>query len=166
MERTRALSIKYVKGYKFLLMSLLTSAVITYAIFSISSGDWLGILIGITYPVLLVVYWYPKMKESIDRIKELAYDDENLYVQEEGYEIQIPFYQVRDIEIMSFDGLYKFKLYHHDQFGKEVICKPSLWYPLNFKRVDAELNRIRSLVRKAHRGYKEQIGVGNALPSN
>ena len=64
------------------------------------------------------------------------------------------------------DGLYKFKLYHHDQFGSEVVCKPSIWYPFNYKRIDAELNRIRSYVRKAHREYKEQIVLYRSLTSN
>lgn len=114
----------------------------------------------------MIFYWFPEVRKSIRRIREIAYDKENLYVKEGNYEIQIPFHDVKDIEIMSLDGLYKFKLYHHDQFGDEVICKPSLWYPLNYKKIDAELNRIRSYVRKAHREYKDKIGSDMSLPSN
>ena len=117
------------------------------------------------YTFLAIFVWVPQYKKFFAKIKEVAYDNENLYVKEGDYEIQIPFYQVRDIDIMSFDGLYKFRLYHHDQFGNEVICKPSLWYPFNYKRIDRELNRIRSFVRKSHREYKEQIDTGPVLPS-
>lgn len=164
-ERSKSISIKYVKAYKIFLMGLMTAFVVFYAILSGISGDWLGIAISIVYPILLVAFWFPQMKKSLDRMKELSYDSENLYVMEDGYEIQIPFHQVKDIEIMSIDGLYKFTLYHHDQFGNEVTCKPSLWYPLNYKRIDKELNRIRAMVRKAHHNYKEQIDGDKSLAS-
>lgn len=98
-------------------------------------------------------------------IKEVSHDKENLYVKEGTYEIQIPFYQVKDVEILSLDGLYKFHFFHHDQFGKEVICKPSLWYPLNFRKIDKELDQLRFLVRKAHLEYKDDVN-SNALASS
>ncbi len=91
-------------------------------------------------------------------LKEISYDSSNLYIHEADYEIQIPYYQVRDVEIISLGGLYKFHLYHSDQFGKEVLCKPSIWYPLNYKKVDKELDRIRAMIKKSHREYNEQIG--------
>ncbi|MFK7953651.1 MAG: hypothetical protein AB8B73_12455 [Ekhidna sp.] len=151
--------------YKLFLIGVITLFIVLYSIFSVTIGDWLGIVIGMLYPVLLIAIWFPQMKKSIGRMKELSYDEENLYVMEKGYEIQIPFHQVKYIEILSLDGLYKFTLYHHDQFGDEVTCKPSIWYPLNYKRVDKELNRIRTLVRKAHKNYKEQIENNKSLAS-
>ena len=164
-ERSKSLSIKNVKAYKIFLLSSLAVFVIAYALFSIHSGDWSGIFIAIIYPIILVRFWFPQMKKSLNKLKELSYDKENLYVMEKGYEIQVPFHQVKDIEIMSTDGLYKFTLYHNDQFGNEVTCKPSLWYPLNYKRIDKELNRIRMMVRKAHQNYKEQIENNKSLAS-
>lgn len=164
-ERSKSLSIKYVKAYKIFLMSLLAAFLIAYALSSSHSGNWYGVFIAVIYPILIVRFWFPQMKKSLNRLKELSYDSENLYVMENGYEIQIPFHYVKDIEIMSLDGLYKFTLYHNDQFGKEVVCKPSLWYPLNYKRIDKELNRIRFMVRKAHQNYKEQIEHNKSLAS-
>lgn len=72
---------------------------------------------------------------------------------------------MKDVEIISLDGLYKFRLYHHDQFAKEVVCKPSIWYPLNFRKVDKELDRIRSWVRRAHHEFKEETYSANELQS-
>lgn len=130
------------------------------------SDNWTSRLIAVSYILLGAFVYWPRVKNFLQKIKEVSYDKENLYVREGEYEIQIPFYEVKDIEIMSLDGLYKFTLYHHDQFGNEVICKPSFWYPLNYKRIDAELNRIRGWVRKSHHEYQDKIGSGHTLPSN
>lgn len=54
--------------------------------------------------VLMMFYWFPNLKKFLNQIKEVAYDKENLYVKEGDYEIQIPFYEVKDIEILSLDG--------------------------------------------------------------
>lgn len=166
MERSKSLSIKAVQSYKLFLISIVSVLFITYVVIYATERGIIGILAAATYIILMMFYWFPNLKKFLNQIKEVAYDKENLYVKEGDYEIQIPFYEVKDIEILSLDGLYKFKLYHHDQFGDEVICKPSIWYPLNYKKVDAELNRIRSLVRKAHREYVPKIGDERTLPSN
>ncbi|MEQ6168649.1 hypothetical protein AAOE16_15745 [Ekhidna sp. MALMAid0563] len=166
MERSKSLSIRSVKRYKLFLIAMVTLFFGFYVIYYTKMSGLFGILMAIIYVGLMVFYWYPNIRKFLRKIKEVSYDNENLYVREGDYEIQIPFYQVKDIEIISMDGLYKFKLYHHDQFGSEVVCKPSIWYPFNYKRIDAELNRIRSYVRKAHREYKEQIGLDRSLPSN
>ncbi|MEP0985198.1 hypothetical protein [Ekhidna sp.] len=166
MERSKSLSVKSIKAYKLLLIGAVSFLFIFYVLINSSRGGLFGILSAITYVFIMIFYWYPNLTKFFRQIKEVAYDQENLYVKEGSYEIQVPFHQVKDIEIVSLDGLYKFKLYHNDQFGDEVICKPSLWYPLNYKKIDAELNRIRALVRKAHHEYKEKIGLDKGLASH
>ncbi|WP_420578424.1 hypothetical protein [Ekhidna sp.] len=166
MERSKSLTTRAFAIYKITLVVILFLFVGFYAITHIQKGGWFGYLIGFGYPFLVMAYWYPSFLRRIKSMKELSYDSENLYVKEKNYEIQIPYHLVKDVEIVSLDGLYKFKLFQHDQFGDEIVCKPSIWYPLNYKRIDAELNRIRSYVRKAHRVYKEQIGSDRSLPSN
>lgn len=161
MEHT--LTTRAIKVYKITIVLLMILAGITYLVLGAHiSGIW-GVLM---YGIFVFFIARRFLNETYSKIKEVAYDKESLYVKEGDYDIQIPFYEVKDIEIVSMDGLYKFKLYHHDQFGDEVICKPSLWYPLNYKRIDTELNLIRSYVRKAHREYKENIGSDRSLPSN
>ncbi|WP_425391575.1 hypothetical protein [Ekhidna sp.] len=166
MERSKSLSIKSVKIYKAVLIGFISILILSYVAINAMRRGYLGILFALIYFGFMIFYWYPSLLKFIRQIKEILYDKENLYVKEGEYEIQIPYHLVKDVEIVSLDGLYKFKLYQHDQFGDEVICKPSLWYPLNFKRIDAELNQIRAYVRKAHREYKEQIGSDRSLPSN
>ncbi|MEO9484678.1 MAG: hypothetical protein ABJG47_14565 [Ekhidna sp.] len=166
MERSKSLSINSVKRYKFFLMGSLSIMFLAYMTLYLIDGDLYGVVMVVVYLALMIFYWYPNIGKFLKKIKEVSYDKENLYVQEGTYEIQIPFHEVKDIEIVSLDGLYKFKLYQSDQFGDEVICKPSLWYPLNYKKVDAELNRIRGLVRKAHHEYTDKIGFDRSLPSN
>ncbi len=166
MERSKSLSIQSIKRYKIFTAIMLSMIMLAYIYIMGFSDNWTSRLIAVSYIVLGVFVYWPRVRDFLKKIKEVSYDKENLYVKEGEYEIQIPFYEVKDIEIMSLDGLYKFTLYHHDQFGNEVICKPSLWYPLNHKRIDAELNRIRGLVRKAHHEYHDKIGSGQALPSN
>lgn len=166
MERSKSLSINSIKKYKLFSAAVLTAFVIAYILLLGVSNKWSNwVIAGIYIGFSVFVYW-PKMRDFFRKIKEVSYDRENLYVKEGEYEIQVPFYEVKDIEIVSLDGLYKFKLYHHDQFGNEVICKPSLWYPLNYKRIDAELNRIRALVHKAHHEYMKRTDSERTLPSN
>ncbi|WP_420319116.1 hypothetical protein [Ekhidna sp.] len=166
MERSKSLTTRAFLIYKITIIGFLCLFVGFYVFTHIQRGGWFGYIIGFGYPIFLLAYWYPSFLKRMRSMKEVAYDSENLYVKERDYEIQIPYHNVKDVEIVSLDGLYKFKLYQHDQFGDEVVCKPSIWYPLNFKRIDAELNRIRSYVRKAHHEYKEEIDSNRSLPSN
>ena len=86
-ERAESLSIKHVRAYKLFLMGILTVFVIAYSVLELASGNWVSALIGLAYPLLLILYWFPQMKKSMARMKELSYDSENLYVMENGYEI-------------------------------------------------------------------------------
>ncbi len=115
--------------------------------------------------VIVVFALSKSYKDTYGKIKEISYDEENLYVHEQDYEIQIPYHQVKDVEIISLGGLYKFTLLRHDQFGREVICKPSIWYPLNYRKIDKKLNKIRSMIRKAQWKYKDQILTEKSLAS-
>jgi len=133
-----------------------------YMIMGAYNGGWIGLVI---YAPFTAYLFHKFFTGTYSKIKEVSYDDKSLFVKEKGYEVQIPFHQVKDVEIVSLDGLYKFHLRRADQFGKEVVCKPSIWYPLNYKRVDKELNRIRSLVRKAHREYTDTELLSNRLSS-
>ncbi len=166
MERSKSLSISSIRRYKLITVTAISVMVISYILLLGFSDNWSSWVFAAVYLNFGVFVYWPRFKDFLNKIKEVSYDKENLYVKEGDYEVQIPFYEVKDIEIMSLDGLYKFTLYHHDQFGNEVICKPSNWYPLNYKKIDAELNRIRGLVLKAHHNYKEENTLNHALPSN
>lgn len=98
-------------------------------------------------------------------MKDISYDDAHLYINENGVEEQIPFYEIRDVEIVSLNGICKFNFFNIQLHGGAVTCKTSMWYPLNFKKVDKEFNRVRALIRKAHQQYKPEIGQEKNLAS-
>lgn len=80
-------------------------------------------------------------------LKKIAYTDEFLYVEGDGYDIEIPLEKVKHVGLISLDGVYKFELYDEDQFGKAIYCKPSMWYPFNFSKIDRELEQIRQYIK-------------------
>ena len=165
MQRTCSISVKSIRLYKTILISLLFAYFLLYIGSFILQYKWFGILIATLFVLLMVYYWYPSFSKNLSRLKDLSYDDENLYIIESGVEEQIPFHEVKDVEIVSLDGVYQFNFFNKNLHKGAVRCKTSMWYPLNFKTVDKELNRVRGLIRKEHREYKDQIGDGRGLAS-
>ncbi|MCP4457880.1 MAG: hypothetical protein GY816_07640 [Cytophagales bacterium] len=165
MQRTRSISVKSIRLYKTILISLLLAYFLLYTGSFILQNEWLGILIGSLFVLLMVYFWYPSFTNNLSRLKDLSYDDENLYIIENDVEEQIPFHEIRDVEIVSLDGIYQFNFFNKQLHGGVIRCKTSMWYPLNFKTVDRELNRVRGLIRKAHWEYQGQIGNDRGLAS-
>lgn len=110
-----------------------------------------GFLFGRMPMVVVYGIIFYKVVKHIKQLKYLEYDDSNLYVKHHDYEVQIPYEQIKEVSIVSIDGLYKFVFYKANQFGEFVLCKPSLWYPFNYPRIDDELNRIRAMIDKRKR---------------
>ncbi len=146
-------------------MGLLTTFLVFIVVGRAVDGSIIGLLFGLGYAVILVAYWFPSVLKTLKQMKNLSYDDENLYVVEDGVEEQIPFEQVKDVEIVSLNGIYRFNFFSKDLHNGFVTCKTSMWYPLNYPTVDKELNRVRALIRKAHQNYRNRIGKENRLAS-
>lgn len=146
MSRVNTLSSKYFRIYKIFLVVLVTALVVAYLLprdLSIT-----GLLISLFYVALLIKFWFPSFFKMLKSFKEVSYDQSSLYVKHRDYEIQVPFERIRNVELKSLDGLYRFELIDEDQFGKYIYCKPSLWYPFNYTKVDDELDRIRKMISK------------------
>jgi hypothetical protein len=103
--------------------------------------------------------FYSNFKE-LKKVLYVEYDDANLYVSHNDYQIQIPFEEVKELNIVT--GGYLFRLYKRTQVGNEILCLPSIWYPLNYKKVDNEINRVRALIAKR----KNEIIISNDTSSN
>ncbi len=114
-------------------------------------------------PYFYLIY---RIWNGLKLLKEISYDDHNLYVKEKEFEIEIPLYRVKNVELVSLDGIYKFELHDTDQFGDTVFCKPSMWYPFTYKRVDDELHKIRKMIDLEKKKYWEarQSESGLVLP--
>lgn len=95
------------------------------------------------------------------RLKNVSYDQYSVYYDRDDYEVQIPFNEIKNIDIMTIDGIYKINLFHPNQDGKTIRFKTSLWYPLNFKRQDEKVNELRAMIEKYKRNlppiYAEQL---------
>jgi len=118
-----------------------------------SNNIYAGIVISILYVFLAVKYWFPNVFKVLRNFKEISYDNENLYIKDEGSDIILPLHKIRDVELVSLDGLYEFKLNPADNLGEAIYVKPSMWYPFNYPKVDAELDQIRYLIKKDKEKY-------------
>ncbi|MAE86360.1 MAG: hypothetical protein CMB80_26740 [Flammeovirgaceae bacterium] len=127
-----------------------------------NSSIWIAIPFTLLYAFLIWKYWYPSFIDFVNNFYRISYDTENLYVDQGTTELVVSFDRIKNVELVSFDGIYKF-----ETFEKEVYyCKPSAWYPLNYSKVDGELETIRSLVKKYKQKFWAEQEQNNALPSN
>lgn len=120
------------------------SAVAFYA----AEGRLLALMMFIPHGWLVYRIW-----TSLKLLREVSYDDHSLYVKEKDFEVQIPFYRVKEVKLISLDGVYKFTLRDADQFGDVVFCKPSMWYPFTYKKVDNELYDLQNKISKVTQEY-------------
>ncbi|HQQ97761.1 MAG TPA: hypothetical protein PLX35_10875 [Cyclobacteriaceae bacterium] len=96
-------------------------------------------------------------------IKPVEFDDEFLYVFEKGYEVVVPLKNIKRIDIINLGGIYKVTLFDPIQSGYNILFKPSLIYPLDFRKQDQKVATLRSYIRRA-RGAQDVL-PGNALHS-
>ncbi len=93
-------------------------------------------------------------------LKNISYDASSVYYEKEGFEVQIPFEDIKDIEIKTLTGIYTINLYRPAQDGKEISFKMSLWYPLNFKKQDEIVNKLRDRIERYKRTLPEKNLAG------
>lgn len=126
---------------------------------------WYGALPFFAFLLFIMYKVFEERFKDWQHLKDISYDTRNLYISEKGTEEQIPFYEIKDVEITSLNGIYRFLFYDKKLHGGWVSCKTSIWYPLNFPKVDQELNRVRGLINKAHHEYKYEPVDSNRLMS-
>ena len=168
-ERTKSLSTSFYKVYKIISFSLIILFIMLYYVHFVLLIGFAHIGWGLFALICLILVikfkWYPEFFKEFKRLKDISYDSNNLYIVEKGIEEQIPFYEIKDVEIKSLNGIYQFNFFDKSLYDGAVRCKTSLWYPLNYKKVDAELNRVRSLIKKAKAEFDTERYT-NRLPSN
>ncbi|MDZ7606740.1 MAG: hypothetical protein U5K79_14385 [Cyclobacteriaceae bacterium] len=113
------------------------------------------------YNAALWGYFAYLIIRSVRRLKNVSFDQGAVYYERDGFEVQIPFDEIKNIDIMTLDGIYKINLFQPNQDGKAIHFKTSLWYPLNFKRQDEKVNELRAMIEKYKRSlppiYAEQL---------
>jgi len=153
--RTTIVSTSKIKTYKIIsltIVSLITLLVIGGSIYRwIVSGEF-----NLFFTVPMYIWLAYKTIPTIIKIKNVSYDQSSVYYGKKGYEVQVPFEDIKDIEIKTISGIYKLNLYNLSQDGSSVLFKTSLWYPFNFKKQDEKVNELRDRIDRYKLALSEQ----------
>lgn len=153
--RTTVVSTSKLKTSKILGIAITISLLIVILATSISQIISGRIIEGITMPVVWI-YVAVKSFSMISNLKSISYDDSSVYYQKDGFEVQIPFEDIKDIEIKTLTGIYVINLYRPAQDGDKIWFKTSMKYPFNFKKKDAEVNVLRDKIERYKRSLPEK----------
>lgn len=110
-------------------------------------------------PIIFLWSWI-RIHKKVHRIE---FDEDFLYVIRKNQDTIIPLENIKDVQIKSLVGFYQIDLYNPEDFGSQLFFKPSLLYPLNFKKKDALVNTLRRHIEDSKR--KVQSLQKNALHS-
>jgi len=153
--RTTIVSTSKLKTYKVIaltLVSLITLAVLVFALIGIVKYDEYYQLL---YTPLYIIMAY-KAIPAIIKIKNISYDESSVFYDKNGFEVQIPFEDIRDVEIKTISGIYTIHLYVPSQDGSTIMFKTSLWYPFNFKKQDEKVNELRDRIDRYKKTMPEK----------
>jgi len=113
--------------------------------------------------ILLIGFWgffVYKVIQLIIGLKTISYDDSSVYYRKKGFEVQVPFEDIKDIEIKTLTGIYTINLYRPTQDGKKISFKMSFWYPFNYKKEDERVNELRDKIDRYKRTLPEKNYAG------
>lgn len=96
--REKTLTTKSFKLYK---VGLIIFYAIVAGIYTWNGFNLLGIYGIVLYGFLMGFIIFHTFTKTFRSLKEISYNVDNLYIHEKGYEIQIPYHEVKDVEIMS-----------------------------------------------------------------
>jgi hypothetical protein len=126
----------------------------------LTDRNWFFLLYW-SFFILFLAY---KLHSRGKKLRQLYYDQENLYVQEKGQEEIIPLWQVRNVTLTSLNGGYRIDLNKAASAHDYILFLPSFWYPLNFKKQDARVERFQQAILAAKKTYSGDL-PGYSLPS-
>ena len=157
--RTTIVSTSKLKTYRIIALTLVSGITLAVLVFGLISvlrfGDYFQLFMIPLY-IMLAYRAIP----AIIRIKSISYDDSSIYYERDGYEVQVPFEDIRNIEIKTISGIYQVNLFALSQDGKSILFKTSLWYPFNFKKQDEKVNELRDKIDRYKRALPEQNFAG------
>jgi len=149
--RTEFISTSRLKAYKQI-----------YRIFIISSNV---LTLGIAVPLIfqnenygsllfLPGLWYFSLKawKDIKKLRTISYDASSIYYEKDGYEVQVPFEDIKNIEL---DRGWRINLYRPAQDGNSIMFTPSVWYPFNFIGKEKRINKLRDKIDEYKRTLPE-----------
>jgi hypothetical protein len=158
--RTTIVSTSKLKKYKsfiFTLEALALGAMLLLIIhYYQSKVEWTQYFSPIIIYLLLHIYL-----PMFLRLQNVSYDDSAIYYDEKEYEV--PFEDIKSVELQSLTGIYSIKLLKATHGRKEVYFKASVFYPFNFQKKDEIVEELRKKIDR----YKRTLPEKNlyALPS-
>lgn len=152
----KTLSSSTYKIYKIGLLLLVSVFLLGHLFSLLSSGNYLSAGLSALYLLIGGYYWLPNMFRFLKSFRKVSYSDQHLFIDDGQADIQVQLKKIKKVDLISMDGLYRFTLSDRLYFGDVVYCKPSIWYPFNYRRVDRELNYLRKLITACKKsGYDE-----------
>lgn len=163
-KRIRSLSTRYLGFYKNSVLVALIGVVCFFLYANVESYRESGrIMINtwlVTGNIFFLIYLWIRMNRNVHRVE---FDDEYLYVIRKDQDLVIPLENIKEIDIKTLGGVYEVELFQAEQLGKKFYFKPSLLYPINYKKKDEMVNVLRRNINAAYQ--KKQEYVRNSLAS-
>lgn len=116
------------------------------------------IFLPLSYGYFIYLWW-----QANKRVYHTEFDEEYMYVQQQGHDVLIPLENIKDVNLISVGGVYKVDLYSPETFGDKFYFKPSLLYPFNHKKKEAIVDVLWANIEKAKK--RKQVLQRNALMS-
>lgn len=140
-SRIRNLSTRYLEFYRYGFVVILTAFAGLLLVQSIDDFRSRGFFSSLYFPVVWGFMIYTWFKAHI-KVYKVEFDDEYLYVLKRTGDVLIPLENIKDIEMKTLGGMWRVELYYEDIIGNHFYFKPSLLYPLNYKRKDKLVNLL------------------------
>jgi len=109
------------------------------------------ILIFIPIILFVSIKWYIETR----RLKSASYDENSVFYEKNGSEVQIPFEDIKDIKVKGVN-VFSISLFRPTHDGKRIWFKTSIKYPFNFKKQDEKLNELRDRLDRFKRTLPER----------
>lgn len=154
-KRIRNLSTRWLKPFKIFAICVYVSLLVLLVwVFVLTKPNFTKALFGFGQIGLYLYGGYFLIRMSA-KLYHVEFDDEFLYVINTRQDLIIPLENIESIEISTLGGTYKVNLYSPEQLGSEFYFKPSLFYPLNYKKKDELVNLLRRYIDLSKRKQKQ-----------
>jgi hypothetical protein len=145
-SKIKNLSTRYLKFYKYGISVIIASLIIRYGYFeysSIKAGGEFDLIVPLIFGYLMFVWFW---------INQHVYNvDDFLYIIRGSQNLPIRLEKVKDVNLVSMGGVYRVDLLVAEEFGDRFYFKPSLLYPVNFKKKEALVNILWTNIENAKR---------------
>lgn len=154
-SRIRNLSTRYLELYRYGFVVVIVAFGVALVHSILQTGGFYSIIL-----CSYIIYRWLKVHTKVFRVE---FDDNYLYILKRKQDVLIPLENIKDVELKSFSGVWRVDLFYEDVIGDHFYFKPSLFYPLNYRKKDALVDLLWQKIDAARQ--KKQHFQKNALYS-